>query len=108
MCYHLKDGEKPKIAKKDLKMRKLFLPGLKSVCFHHQYRTGLQSKVKINTYFGFVSERIANGYHGYVSKEGKDRWLSVRQAAESRTVIIPKGTKYYSNEDEWVAEQIIV
>ena len=119
MCYDLKKYERAKIAKTDLHFFKVYRKRLhraryiigKSSSLISPHRNMVVEvgqtlpKVKIvKSKYPLVV--IKEGYHCYVNKP-KDGGLAFWKLFVVR-VTIPKGTKYYSNDCEVVAEQITV
>ena len=120
MCYDLKKYERAKIAKTDLHFFKVYRKPLPLAARYIGESTLISPhrnmvvevgqtlpKIKIvksKEYPLRAKVVIKEGYHCYINKpEGLAFWkLWVVR------VTIPKGTKYYSNDCELVAEQIIV
>ena len=106
MCYYLAKHERAKTAKTDLHCFKFYQKrGGKFVSpyFEMVVKAG-QTLPKVN----FPKHRaIWEGYHCYI--ERSFFWLGGWDEDYCLvSVTVPKGTRYYSNHEQLVAEQIIV
>ena len=119
MCYDLKKYERAKIAKTDLHFFKVYRKPLPLAARYIGESTLISPhrnmvvevgqtlpKIKIVKSKEYPLVVIKEGYHCYINKP-KDGNLAFWNLLFVR-VTIPKGTKYYSNDCELVAEQIIV
>lgn len=109
MCFYAGTPEERKvlIAKRDIVCYKILNKGYS---LFHEY---LYKYNKKNPEIKLIPEKIAysyakrisEGYHSYrrqqYAKEGVGYWEQLVQ------FIIPKGSTYYKNEDEYVSSQII-
>lgn len=112
MCYVLKENEESKIADKDIVVYKIICSDGTPL---HNYKEGFKynflsrffcKKVNIKVQKSHKENIIFEGYHSYRSLEYA-KGIRVYSTI-IRKFIIPKGTKYYCNNNEYVSERILM
>jgi hypothetical protein len=109
MCFITTTKARAKIAKTDIKCWKYLFPyyaGRKyeSACvWNFSYTPNvLMQHIDIKKEGSLINE----GYHSYKSKETSDNAKNPQH--ETYLFIIPKGTRYYENNTEYVSETIML
>ena len=111
MCFVTTESVKAKIAKNDIKCWKVLFPRLggnkyESPVESFHYHPGRKTKKVI---LNKVNSRIINeGYHSYITKKDAENSSLMCGSKEIYKMIIPKGTRYFSNSTEYVSETIIL
>ena len=108
MCFDVK-SKRAKIAKENIKCYKYLFPefyGNKYECAvkeFHYIPNKLNKRIKIKK----NGSRIDEGYHSYRKRETSE---SCKDAGRHQTYlfIIPKGTRYFENEEQYVSETIML
>ena len=106
MCFIVsftKRYEQPKIARRDIPCYKVLAwendDEACAVIYPFRYKVGeIQDRVEIDPIFYTEHAKINRGYHSYK----KDKPFRGCNAL----FVIPKGTKYWANKEEYVSERI--
>lgn len=122
MCFIVKKSSEAKIAEKDIMCWKFVNPDGTNAFSGHLFHKGvlpikytpgqLMPRVSINK-VGIPSFSIINeGYHSFIKKPFKYEihWWRVddKNYTEIKVFIIPAGTRYYENDEEYVSETIMM
>ena len=101
MCFIVKT-KRQMTAKRDIECYKLFTKSTEALCSFFTYKINTENTV-INLHP--IGRKIEEGYHSYKNYNSIDYgWIH----DTLRRCIIPKGSKYYVNDTEYVSSNIIV
>lgn len=105
MCFYV--SSRKKTATKDIIVYKILLDGNVSPFEYYKYNYKLQPKVQFGITKYHCGKVIGKGYHFYknygIAVKARDITYGFVDAV-IKPFLIPKGTKYYENKKEIVAE----
>lgn len=107
MCFYTTKTARAKIAKTDIECWKRLKPNKTPLFYSHlpRYLKNKKSpKIKIHKHFDVVEQ----GYHSFKTRHIVELFTCFLGESCVHKFIIPKGTRYYENETEYVSETIIL
>ena len=112
MCFVTTKTARAKIAKEDIECWKTLYhkeDRKYSACENYVYvKDIIQPQVKIKKDMGYDEVFINQGYHSCRTIEETKTWVECDPIMIIHKFIIPKGTRYFENEEDYVSETIIL